>query len=252
MLISRIVYNVNKNCVFLTENGGGTNAKDIHTAKNPPRAQDDQVIGIIIGAITAFIILMSVIIVFCIIRNRRKKSKNQKLAKDMERQRVTLDLNQLRELTNGKASNGTLYSNSIHDDYLEAERQALMANFVNGKIANGLGNMYHQDSFDSGIQTRKLPELPALKVPESGTGNTRHDITRYIVHSVCILFLFVLFFQLVKYVKDKNISVDLLGFCSIKRSRLYYNQIGMIRVYCFYCYHICVFHIFSYDFIFPL
>ena len=81
---------------------------------NTARAKDDQFIGIVIGAVAAFIILLAAIFVFCIIRNRRKKGKNQKLAKEMEhQQRVTLDLNQLRELNNAKDPNGTLYSNTL-------------------------------------------------------------------------------------------------------------------------------------------
>ena len=135
------------------------------------------------GAAGALVLILAAIIVFCIVRSRRSRSKTDKLSKELQQQhqQVSLSLDQLREL-HVKTSNGTLNYNNHHmtsaapqDDYLDAERQCLMASFMTGggKPANGInGNMYHDEGFDTpGIQTRKLPEVPAImNITDSGMG----------------------------------------------------------------------------------
>lgn len=167
-----------------TNNNKPAAANDSKNNSHTQEARDDQLIAIIIGVVAALLIILATIVVFCILRNRRR-NKDRKLSKELKHnhdERVTLSLNQLRELTI-KSSNGTLYNNLGQDDISDVERQCLVANLINGgKMGGGggvNGNMY-QEEFEAVIQTRKLPELPALKIPDSGTG--RHTIQSFVLH----------------------------------------------------------------------
>ena len=130
---------------------------------------DDQYIGIIIGALGALILLIGAIVIFVVVRRRKQKYNSGSQLKPVQTQHVTLNLDDLRALTNsnGKVvSNGNVY-NSIATSEIDSEHDGLAQGYENGKVAHN-GDAY-QEPFD-GIQTRRLPELPALKTPESGTG----------------------------------------------------------------------------------
>ena len=134
------------------------------------KALDDQYIAIIIGALAACLVLLLAIVLFVFIRHRRRKFSNSN-EKQMEHP-VTLNLNDLRSLTNGKVSNGNMYNSIATQEEMEQTtpssppHEDVMIPPPAGetrKVANG--DMY-REPFD-GIQGRKLPELPPLKTPDS-------------------------------------------------------------------------------------
>ena len=127
---------------------------------------DDQFIGIIIGALGAVILLIGAIAVFIIVRRRRQKYSNGKQLKPTAAtQHVTLNLEDLRALTNnGKVvSNGNLY-NSIATSEFDSELQGEGEEHAKVKVIHN-GDTY-REPYD-GIQARRLPELPTLGIPNT-------------------------------------------------------------------------------------
>ncbi len=117
--------------------------------------------------------IIAAVIIFIVIRNRRRKCSNGNIKVPTHAQHVTLNLNDLRNLTNG---NGTTYSNGNNQGNGKLLSNGTMYNSIatsdlddegplmnNGKIVNG--DMY-REPFDQ-IQGRRLPDLPPYKTPES-------------------------------------------------------------------------------------
>lgn len=148
------------------------------TSKAPPSEEhkplDDQLIGIIIGALAAMIILLLTIVAFCILRSRRHKFEKNKQVVTMETP-IAYDLNDLRALANGKLSHGNMYNpvGTQDEGFMDPDHMTLSAN---GKLAsaNGGGTLLYTDTlYSNGIQTRKLPELPGKLTSDSGTGTLK-------------------------------------------------------------------------------
>ena len=121
-----------------------------------------QLVAVVIGAGAALFLLLLAIVVICFCRARKRGGKMAEVNAVMRQhdQNVTLNLDQLKQMT-AKASNTSLSNNQSQPDDFESQRLL---------FANGVVGGYH-DEFDV-IQARRLPELPALAMPESGTGTT--------------------------------------------------------------------------------
>ena len=183
-----LIYSLDKNTMlflmFLVILSGGTKVGTNATpdavvnSHSKEKNMDDESIGIIIGALTALILLLFLVGLILIVRHRKRKhgQTNQRMLKSFEPRHVTLNLNDLRLNTttaagvvpqaNGKVVNGNMY-NSVATSDLDLDKDT-------AKFSNLVASAYGEP-FD-GIQTRKLPELP--KTPES-TGKTGRYYRQY-------------------------------------------------------------------------
>ncbi|XP_061189054.1 discoidin domain-containing receptor 2-like isoform X3 [Saccostrea echinata] len=97
---------------------------------------ENDMIGIIVGTLSALIVTLLVVAVIVIILIRHKRSKqnnNRHCLKPVERH-IALNMNSIRNMQNGKVSNGNMY-NSVAQDELESDRE----------ICNGGEKLYSRD-----------------------------------------------------------------------------------------------------------
>ena len=147
----------------------GTNATPdaVVNSHSKEKNMDDESVGIIIGALTALILLLFLVGVILVVRHRKRKhgQTNQRM-KAFEPRHVTLNLNDLRlpaanAVSNGKVMNGGNVYKSVATCDLDPDKEA-------GAPGTKCSDLpAYGEPFD-GIQTRKLPDLP--QTPES-TGN---------------------------------------------------------------------------------
>ncbi|XP_074653908.1 discoidin domain-containing receptor 2-like isoform X2 [Tubulanus polymorphus] len=133
---------------------------DIDVRKKPKRT--DAFIGIIIGSVLGFIVIVIVAIgiLIVIIRSRRRKhNNNRRNIKPVETRNTTIHLNDFQPniTVNGKLSNGNMY-NSIAMSDTESEHR----NVIDPERCN---DIYHE--LDDSLTNRKLPDIPPLKTPET-------------------------------------------------------------------------------------
>ncbi|XP_062610234.1 discoidin domain-containing receptor 2-like isoform X3 [Saccostrea cucullata] len=97
---------------------------------------ENDMIGIIVGTLSALIVTLLVVAVIVIILIRHKRSKqnnNRHCLKPVERH-IALNMNSIRNMQNGKVSNGNMY-NSVAQDEMESDRE----------ICNGGEKLYSRD-----------------------------------------------------------------------------------------------------------
>jgi len=97
---------------------------------------ENDMIGIIVGTLSALIVTLLVVAVIVIILIRHKRSKqnnNRHCLKPVERH-IALNMNSIRNIQNGKVSNGNMY-NSVAQDELESDRE----------LCNGSEKLYSRD-----------------------------------------------------------------------------------------------------------
>lgn len=130
----------------------------------PPHSKEkqdmgDDHIGIIVGALAAFVLILFVVICIIILRHKRRKNgSNHRIKQSFDPGHVTLNLHDLQPpVANGKISNGNKYNSLATTEDPDQ----------NGTLHKNLNGDVYPERFDV-IQARKLPELP--KTPES-TGN---------------------------------------------------------------------------------
>lgn len=116
---------------------------------------ENDMIGIIVGTLSALIVTLLVVAVIVIILIRHKRSKqnnNRHCLKPVERH-IALNMNSIRNIQNGKVSNGNMY-NSVAQDELESDRE----------LCNGSEKLCKSPSYcepqDSLVGGRDLPDLP--------------------------------------------------------------------------------------------
>ncbi|XP_064648959.1 discoidin domain-containing receptor 2-like isoform X3 [Lineus longissimus] len=134
------------------ENGNN----DIEVPRKHTPSLDDKKIGIIVGALAALIIILILIVLAIIWRQRTlKHNNNRRNVKPVDKP-ISINLNDLHPniTVNGKLSNGNMY-NSIGQSDMESDRDIDRCN----------NDIYHE--LDECLQSRKLPDLPPLKTPES-------------------------------------------------------------------------------------
>ena len=197
---------------MVTSDGNGKRIYDIHVTENLPnndnpdihdpdsereetKNMDDRYIGIIIGTLAALLALFIAIFLYLFLRHRKHKYSNANSEKSGPEHHVTLNLNDLRAMTNGKLSNGNMYNSiATSESGVMAEndandRRALHhcdgdGDDINDNRANCVvvgpsiykpqpihPSVVHQDQAgleqEGWVQTRELPDLPALKTPDS-------------------------------------------------------------------------------------
>lgn len=97
---------------------------------------ENDMIGIIVGTLSALIVTLLVVAVIVIILIRHKRSKqnnNRHCLKPVERH-IALNMNSIRNMQNGKVSNGNMY-NSVAQDEMESDRE----------LCNGGEKLYSRD-----------------------------------------------------------------------------------------------------------
>ncbi|XP_048779029.2 discoidin domain-containing receptor 2-like isoform X2 [Ostrea edulis] len=97
---------------------------------------ENDMIGIIVGTLSALIVTLLVVAVIVIILIRHKRSKqnnNRHCLKPVERH-IALNMNSVRNIQNGKVSNGNMY-NSVAQDDMESDRE----------LCNGGEKLYSRD-----------------------------------------------------------------------------------------------------------
>lgn len=125
---------------------------------------ENDMIGIIVGTLSALIVTLLVVAVIVIILIRHKRSKqnnNRHCLKPVERH-IALNMNGMRNMQNGKVSNGNMY-NSVAQEEMESDRE-----LCNGgeKLCKSPSYSEPQDSLVGG---RDLPDLPGCAAGNSGT-----------------------------------------------------------------------------------
>ena len=114
---------------------------------------NEHLIGIIVGVLGALVLLAGAVVLIVIFRSRKKKSGSNSQLKSLTSEHVTLDLNDIRALANGKLSNGNMY-NSVATSDSDHEEPSGTQQYKN-----------IDPTEQATLQARKLPELP--KTPES-------------------------------------------------------------------------------------
>lgn len=129
---------------------------------------DDQLTGIIVGALGALVLLLIGVFIFCIVCRRQRSKYNNGGGKVAHtQQQVSLKFQKAPIPTDAgtpsrKVSNGNTYSNVVTCDTDIATHDTLSSKallFTNG-------DTYRQPH--DVIQTRRLPELPRIPVDSAG------------------------------------------------------------------------------------
>lgn len=116
--------------------GKGSKHMEDRSVQTKEATTENDMIGIIVGTLSALIVTLLVVAVIVIILIRHKRSKqnnNRHCLKPVERH-IALNMNSIRNMQNGKVSNGNMY-NSVAQDEMESDRE----------ICNGGEKLYSRD-----------------------------------------------------------------------------------------------------------
>ena len=125
------------------------------------KTMDDTYIGVIIGALSALILILVMVVAVVIIRHRRNKyGGSNPLKMFVGNDHINFNLNDLGGTE--KVNNGNMYKGvAVDESTSEFEKMGSLQKFINGPTPG---------QSDEAIQNRKLPDLP--KTPDStGKGN---------------------------------------------------------------------------------
>ena len=159
---------------------------DVNTGASPAKRDDEadapgdaeskpQLIAVAIGAISALVLLLLVVIVVVVCRSRRRSKKKQSVHDPLGDHIQKMSMEELKQLHKQESSA------SISNNQSQLEESHDLLSYANGSVGNGFPIGAFQDEL---IQTRRLPDLPALARPESGTGTTAssHCKTSHVKH----------------------------------------------------------------------
>jgi len=141
---------------------------------------DDQLIGIVAGAVVAFLALLAAVIVFCVVcRHRLRKYPDDKALATVAATRLPINFTGRSDViltsagTTRKLSNGSVPTYGSHNSpaaamLLPPSGTDLYDEDDQVKMASGSRDGSYRQPFDV-LQRRQLPDLPRIPVDAAGT-----------------------------------------------------------------------------------
>ncbi|KAL3871566.1 hypothetical protein ACJMK2_039557 [Sinanodonta woodiana] len=140
-----------------------------HLVPEEKKSFEDKYIGIIIGTLSALIVLLSLIVLIVILRYRRRKQNNNRRNLKPCVDHVTMNLNDLQSSINGKILNGNMY-NGVPSDDMDSDREF-------GNTGDKILKGPYSEPKDS-IMGRELPDLPSSSEITDSRDYAIPDVTK--------------------------------------------------------------------------